>query len=267
MSESVYRIEMQYAVTNEKSTTMLTGLYDVSVGDLAAAVEAAQAAVEEDSLGELKAKEAGPRKLIGGLVLGEAGADPAAAPAETPAAEAAEGDTPAEGAAEGEAPAAAPSEPVDHLAFLRSRRECKPDVLNALKTVLWLLTPDARAALPSMAWADLQSGIVDGSLPWDEMLSTVGSFDVMASTDAEGFDGALSMLPEDPPLDEEALKASSLITFLLFGWLKAAKALFTAKKEKEEAEAAAAAAAAEAAAAEAAAAAAEGAAGEEPAAE
>lgn len=63
------------------------------------------------------------------------------------------------------------------------------------------------------------------------------------------------MQEPEPAIDPEAVKASSLITSMLLDWFKAAKALFTAKyeKEKAEAEAAAAAAAAEAEAAAAAA--------------
>jgi hypothetical protein len=240
---------------------------------LAAAVEEAQAKLAEDAMAELKVKEECARKLVGSLSMEAAAAAAADATAAATEAAAADAEAPPEAAAEppAEAPAAEPpaaeppAEPLDHLAFLRSRRECKPDVFLVLKAVMALLSPDARALLPAMSWPEMQAGIVDGSIPWEDLLNTVGSFDVMASADAEGFDGAAALLqPVDaegeqlPPLDAEALKANSLLAFVLLEWFKAGQALFVAKTEKEkadaEAAAAAAVAAAEAAAADAAAA-------------
>ena len=250
-----------------------TASYEAYIAELAAAVEEAQAKLAEDAMAELKVKEECARKLVGSLSMEAAAAAAADATAAATEAAAADAEAPPEAAAEppAEAPAAEPpaaeppAEPLDHLAFLRSRRECKPDVFLVLKAVMALLSPDARALLPAMSWPEMQAGIVDGSIPWEDLLNTVGSFDVMASADAEGFDGAAALLqPVDaegeqlPPLDAEALKANSLLAFVLLEWFKAGQALFVAKIEKEkadaEAAAAAAVAAAEAAAADAAAA-------------
>lgn len=218
LRDTLHTIELQLASLNLKSVGELTEAGEAFAVELAAAVDEATAKLEEDPLAVLRATEACHKMFLGRLSADQ------------------------------------------HLRFLKTRDDCDPSVLLVLKAMMFLFVPGARGTLPSLGWKGIKAEIESCKLPWDDLFSMISELDVVASADAEGWSGANAiMAPESeeepqPPVSPDAVKASSVITFLMLQWFKAAEALFKAKVEKEQAEAAAAAAAAEAAAAEAAAA-------------
>jgi len=187
ITETVHRIELGYAKLNYESVEALTAKAAEVEAETPTCVEQAVAADPENPMAELKAKVDCCTKLFAELTA----------------------DT--------------------HLKFLKTRKECKPDVLTALKVVLYLMTrvEATRAKIGALTWKDLKACIESGEVTWDDLFKSISELDIMASTDAAGFEGAFALLPgpEDPPLDLELIKKESLITSLLFDWSKTAKAL------------------------------------------
>jgi len=131
----------------------------------------------------------------------------------------------------------------DKLAYTETRRAMKADVFGVLKAVQAIVYPSSRPSLAEMSWDQFKDGCAASTVCWgDELFSQLGSFDVMASSDAEGFATAVALASAE--LDAEALKKSSFLGFLLLGWVREATTLFEAKVEREKAESAAEAAAA-----------------------
>ena len=129
-----------------------------------------------------------------------------------------------------------------------SRRLPPNGLLPALKASYILIDQKVRPKIPDMNWIDVKRSIRNGQLPGGDSIFTA----IAATTvDDEGATAAINLLGD---IEEESLKSSCLMAYLLITWVRAAVELFKQNEAiREEAEAAAAAAEAEAAAAAAAA--------------